>query len=299
MSQDEIRKGYVYAVIAYLGWGFFPIYWKLLLGVPAIEILAHRILWGFVFYFIILSLRVRRLALFFPKSKKEMLLLFMGSIFLCGNWFVYVYAVNSGQIIESSLGYFINPLVNIAVGVSFLKERLSRLQQMAVLLATIGVCTITYSKGTLPWIALFLAASFSSYGLIKRHVTMTGERSNLFETTLLLPWAVVFLFFWILQGNSAVVTPEFSIHSGKLLLLIGGGVITGLPLIFFAEAAKRIPFYMLGFFQFLSPTFQFLSGVVLFHEPLSPITFVGFIFIWLAGIMVIVNNLIIKRKTPK
>lgn len=294
-QQAETKKGYIYATLAYLGWGFFPIYWKLLLAVPAVEILCHRIIWGFVFYFSVLAVKQKKISLFVPKEKKEKRLLEFAAVVIMLNWFVYVYAVNSGQIVESSLGYFINPLVNILVGVLFLKERLQTMHKAAALLAAVGVAIITYDKGRLPWIALFLALSFSLYGLLKKNVKTSGEKSNLYETTVLIPLALAFQIYWIWYGKSPVLAPNLDVQWGQLGLLIGGGIITGLPLIFFAEAAKRIPFYMLGFFQFVAPSLQFLSGVVLFGEPLSQTTFFGFILIWLAGLLLIVNNIIRKK----
>lgn len=294
-QQAETKKGYIYATLAYLGWGFFPIYWKLLLAVPALEILCHRIIWGFVFYFSVLAVKQKKISLFVPKDKKEKRLLEFAAVVIMLNWFVYVYAVNSGQIVESSLGYFINPLVNILVGVLFLKERLQTMHKAAALLAAVGVAIITYDKGRLPWIALFLALSFSLYGLLKKNVKTSGEKSNLYETTVLIPLALAFQIYWIWYGKSPVLSPHLDVQWGQLGLLIGGGIITGLPLIFFAEAAKRIPFYMLGFFQFVAPSLQFLSGVVLFGEPLSQTTFFGFILIWLAGLALIVNNVIRKK----
>ncbi len=291
----ETKAGYIYATLAYVGWGFFPMYWKLLLAVPALEILSHRMLWGFVFYFVYAAIKNKKLALYIPSSKKESRLLQLAAVVVMLNWFVYVYAVNSGQIVESSLGYFINPLVNILVGVLFLKEKLSPLQTVAAGFAAIGVAVITYDKGTLPWIAIFLACSFSLYGLIKKNVASSGENSNLYETTVLLPLALVFQIYWITSGQSPVITTTIAdMQWGLLFLLIGGGMITGLPLIFFAEAAKRIPFYMLGFFQFSAPSIQFLTGVVMFGEPLSRTALIGFAFIWLAGLLLISNNLFKK-----
>ncbi|MCC6138535.1 MAG: EamA family transporter RarD [Bdellovibrionaceae bacterium] len=291
----ETKKGYIYATLAYFGWGFFPIYWKLLIAVPAVEILSHRMLWGFCFYYLYSAIKNKKFSLFIPSTKKENRILQLAAVVIMLNWFVYVYAVNSGQIIESSLGYFINPLVNIAVGVLFLKEKLQTLQKGAALLAAVGVAVITYDKGTLPWIALFLALSFSLYGLLKKNVSASGEQSNLYETTVLLPLALGFQIYWIATQQSPVISTSLDIAWKPLLLLVGGGIITGLPLIFFAEAAKRIPFYMLGFFQFVAPSLQFLSGVVLFGEPLSKTTFCGFIMIWLAGLLLIVNNIVRKR----
>ncbi len=297
ISTLETKKGYLYATLAYLGWGFFPIYWKLLLAVPALEILSHRILWGFVFYFAVLTIKQKKFSLFIPHEKREKRLLQGAAVVIMLNWFVYVYAVNSGQIVESSLGYFINPLVNIIVGMMFLGERLQGLQKLAAMVAAVGVAVITYDKGRLPWIALFLALSFSLYGLLKKNVKTSGEKSNLYETTVLLPVALGFQIYWIVSNHSPVIGPSLEISWGLLAVLMGGGIITGFPLIFFAEAAKRIPFYMLGFFQFLAPSLQFLSGVLLFGEPLSAVTFSGFVLIWLAGVLLILNN-VFKRRVP-
>lgn len=291
----ETKKGYIYATLAYLGWGFFPIYWKLLLAVPAVEILSHRILWGFVFYLAVLAYKQKKISLFIPGELRERRLLQTAAVVIMMNWFVYVYAVNSGQVVESSLGYFINPLVNIVVGVLFLGEKLQKLQKLAAVLATFGVLIITYDKGRLPWIALFLAFSFSLYGLLKKNVKTSGEKSNLYETTVLIPIALCFQTYWIASQQSPVISSSIDVAWGSLALLIGGGIITGLPLIFFAEAAKRIPFYMLGFFQFVAPSLQFLSGVVLFGEPLTRTTLGGFVFIWLAGAVLILNNVFKKR----
>lgn len=294
-ANTETKKGYIYATLAYVGWGFFPIYWKLLLAVPAVEILSHRIIWGFVFYLSVLAYKQKKFSLFMPKEKREKRLLEFAAVVIMLNWFVYVYAVNSGQIVETSLGYFINPLVNILVGVFFLKERLQGLQKGAALVAALGVAVITYDKGRLPWIALFLALSFSLYGLLKKNVKTSGEKSNLYETTVLIPLALAFQIYWIWSDKSPVISATMDIQWGHLALLVGGGIITGLPLIFFAEAAKRIPFYMLGFFQFFAPSLQFLTGVLIFHEPLSQTTFCGFLLIWLAGLLLIVNNIGRKR----
>ncbi len=295
----HIKAGYIYATLAYLGWGFFPIYWKFLKHVPALEILCHRVIWAFVFYTAVVCWKDKSWKVFWPRSKKTTLNLLMAATLLMANWFVYIYAVNSNQIVESSLGYFINPLVNIALGVFVLKERLSRLQTIATVCAGFGVLIISWDQGHLPWIALFLAFSFSFYGLIKKLNPVSGMHSSQFESLVMLPVA-----FGLLASQAGLVgQAPFPWHSGfewsTALLLAGGGVITGLPLIFFAEAAQRMPFYLLGFFQFLAPTFQFLSGVVIFHEPLSPLKIKGFIFIWVAGMMILLNGWLSQRRSKK
>lgn len=295
-TEADKKLGYIYATLAYLGWGFFPIYWKFLKHVPSLEILCHRVIWSLAFYMIILRIKEKSFKIFWPQNKKLLINLLVASAFIMTNWFVYIYAVNSNQIVESSLGYFINPLINIAIGVIFLKERLTKYQSFAVLCATVGVFIISWDQGHLPWIALFLGFSFSCYGLIKKLNPVSGLHSNQFETVVLLPLSVAILFFM----NSLIGTPSTVVEGtasvATILLLMGGGIITGFPLIFFAEAAQRLPFYMLGFFQFLAPSLQFMTGVLLFSEPLSGNKLIGFVFIWIAGIIIVLNNWLMAKK---
>jgi chloramphenicol-sensitive protein RarD len=278
------KLGMIYATLAYISWGFFPIYWKFLKHVPLMQILSHRVLWAFVFYTLILIYKERKFIFFKPENKKTFINLSLASVLLMGNWLVYIYAVNSNQIVESSLGYFINPLVNILIGVFFLKEKLSKYQIVASFLAAIGVLIISLDQGHIPYIALFLAVSFSFYGLLKKLNPVSGLKSNQFESMIIVPMALLFLFSqpvdWVTDAN---VTQS-------VLFLVGSGVVTGLPLIFFAEAAQRIPYYLMGFFQFLAPTIQFLSGVLIFSEPMSSLKLKGFLFIWLAGFLLIANT---------
>jgi chloramphenicol-sensitive protein RarD len=290
-SQDgnakDLRFGVIYALLAYLGWGFFPIYWKFLKHVPSVEILCHRVVWAFVFYTILLYIKNKSIVPYWPKERKKFISLLAGATLLMGNWFVYIYAVNSNQIVESSLGYFINPLVNIAIGVFFLKETLTLAQKIATGLATIGVLIISIDQGHLPWIALFLAISFSIYGLIKKLNPVSGLESNQFESLALVPFAIALL---SVQSRWFGVEPfplNDATTTSTALLLIGAGVVTGLPLIFFAEAAQRMPFYLLGFFQFIAPSLQFMTGVFLFSEVMTPLKLVGFLFIWTAGALII------------
>lgn len=274
----------IFASLAYLGWGFFPIYWKFLQHIPLMQILSHRVIWAFVFYSLILIYKERRVFVYRPNSNRAVGTLLLAASLLMGNWLVYIYAVNSDQIIESSLGYFINPLVNILIGVFLLKEKLSGFQIVATCFAACGVLIISLDQGRIPGIALFLAISFSCYGLIKKKTTVSGLKSNQFESIIFTPIAIAFLLTqphdWVTSVN---LTPS-------ILLLMGSGLVTGLPLIFFAEATQRIPYYLLGFFQFLAPTIQFLSGVFIFNEPLSELKLKGFAFIWSAGILLILNT---------
>lgn len=285
MSENkDLKAGSVYAILAYLGWGFFPIYWKLLQHVPYLQILCHRVIWSFVFYTGILAFKEKSFSIYAPPDFKLTRNLTFGALVLMSNWLVYIYAVNSNQIVETSLGYFINPLVNILIGVLFLKEKLSRNQIIATVLAAVGVLIIAIAQGSAPWIAIFLAVSFSIYGLVKKMNPVSALNSNQYESVILVPFAILFL----MSQSYDWMTPENKNIS--IMLLIGAGAATGLPLLFFSAAAKRIPYYLMGFFQFLAPTLQFLTGVVIFNEPLSKPKLIGFSFIWVAGILLILNS---------
>ncbi|MBY0385453.1 EamA family transporter RarD [bacterium] len=299
-EQGNLKTGVIYALLAYLAWGFFPIYWKFLKHVPSLEILCHRVVWAFAFYSLILAFKKKKFLIYWPENSSRTTSLLLAATLLMANWFVYIYAVNSNQIVESSLGYFINPLVNIAIGVFFLKEKLNFYQKLATFLAFIGVVTISVDQGHLPWIALFLAFSFSFYGLIKKLHPAPPLESNQYESLVMVPVAAGLLFFEqnLIGVNPFPLNTTFDISTACLLL--GAGVITGLPLIFFAEAAQRMPFYLLGFFQFLAPSLQFMTGVFLFSEPLSHEKLIGFIFIWTAGALIILNNTVLNKiKMPK
>lgn len=285
MSSDKnFRSGVIFALLAYFCWGFFPIYWKFLAHVPFMQILSHRVIWAFIFYTGVQFYRQRKFYIYRPRNKKSFLMLSLASILLMGNWLVYIYAVNSNQIVESSLGYFINPLVNVLIGVVVLKEKLTKHQLLAVIFAVIGVLIISLDQEGVPVIALFLAISFSCYGLIKKLIPISSLQSNQFESFLMLPIALIYL----LTQSHDWVTKQNVYWSA--LLLMGAGIVTGLPLLFFAKATQKIPYYLMGFFQFLAPTLQFLSGVILFNEPLSPLKLKGFVFIWVAGMVLITTN---------
>ncbi len=290
MNFKKLNIGYVFAFLAYFCWGFFPIYWKFLKHVPLFQILAHRVLWAFVFYTIIICLTEKKISIYKPPTKKIFFSLLFASVMLMLNWLIYIYAVNSNQIVESSLGYFINPIVNILFGVFLLKEKLSKYQIAATVCAALGVCVIATDHWHIPWIALILAVTFSIYGLMKKMNPISALKSNQFESLLFVIPALGILFFdsyaWV-QSDNLILTG---------VLLVGAGVVTGLPLIFFSEAAKRIPYYMMGFFQFLAPSLQFLSGVFLFQEPLSQTKILGFSLIWFAALILVVFGYLNKKR---
>ena len=273
------KQGLLAAAGAYIMWGFFPIYFKWLHDVPAIEILAHRIIWSFVLLSILLSARNAwgwlRPAL---KNRKLILVFTAAAVLLSVNWGIYIYAVNSEHVLESSLGYFINPLVNVFLGVLFLRERLRPHQWTAVGIAALGVAYLTWRYGQLPWIALSLAFSFGFYGLLKKISPLGSVNGLTLETALMGLPALGYLLILEAQGTSAFT------HQGPLMtfLLILAGPVTALPLILFGYGAQRIPLYLLGLTQYVAPTIQFCLGVFLFNEPFNVNRLLGFILIWLA-----------------
>lgn len=287
----------LYAFFAYFFWGFFPVYWRLLKHVPISEVLAHRLIWACIFYTLVLFIKNKKFVFYKPKSKKSFLILFFAALALMANWFVYIYSVNHNQVLEGSLGYFINPIVNIILGVTLLKEKLNRHQIISALTATIGVLVITFDQGHLPWIALFLAATFSFYGFSKKiNSEATGLESNQFESVIFFPMALMYIIYLFSTSQTTWINSTEISPLQTSLLLMGAGVITGFPLVLFAEGARRLPYYMMGFFQFLAPTLQFIVGYFIFKEPLSQHKLLGFFIIWAAILYLIISNYFLNRK---
>jgi chloramphenicol-sensitive protein RarD len=269
----------LYGVAAYGLWGLFPLYWPLLEPARPVEILAHRFLWSLVVVVAILAVRrswswVGRYA----GQPRLIGMLAVAAIVIAFNWGTYIYGVNSGNVVETSLGYFINPLVTVLLGVVVLRERLRRTQWVAVGLAGIAVTVLTLDYGRLPWIALVLAGSFGTYGLLKKTAGAGAVESLTVETAVLVLPALGFLS--VLEANG---TGTFGhISAGHTLLLAGAGVVTAIPLLFFGAAATRIPLTTLGLLQYLAPILQFLLGVLLLHEPMPASRLAGFALVWLA-----------------
>jgi chloramphenicol-sensitive protein RarD len=288
-----MKKGILYAFAAYAMWGFLPIYWKLLDDVPSIEILSHRMVWGFVFCLVLLL--IKRNWAWLPgalRNRRTVVLMIAASILLSINWFTYIWGVNSGFIVETSLGYFINPLVNVVLGVVIFKERLRSGQWVAVGLALIGVVYLTVVYGRLPWIALTLAFSFAFYGVLKKLVRLPAIEGLSLETGMLFIFALVFLVSREVSDVGAFGNMSLSTN----LLLIGTGVVTAIPLLFFASAAQLIPLSMLGIMQYIAPTIQFMIGVFIFNEPFSQQQLVGFSIIWAALILYTTENIYQQRR---
>ncbi len=273
-----MNRGIAYASAAYLLWGVFPIYFKALLGVAPLEILAHRIVWSLAVCAVLLLLLRRLRWLAELRRQPRVLLWFVASsVMVAINWFVYIWAVNSGRVVDASLGYFINPLVNVLIGAVFLHERLRRAQWTAVSVAAAGVSWLTWQAGAVPWIGLVLGLSFGIYGLLRKTAALGAIEGLTLETILLAPIAAVYLAWLVETGQS-----EFA-HGGTTtrLLLLAAGPVTAAPLLLFAAGARRIPLSTLGLLQYIGPSLQLLIGVWLYHEPFAERA-PGYVLIWIA-----------------
>ena len=278
MQQNPARAGVLYAIAAYSMWGFAPVYFKAIKAIPATEILMHRIVWSMlilvVLAFGLKNIHKVKAALRQPAVLKTLLI---SGVLLAGNWLLFIWAVNNDHLLEASLGYYINPLINVLLGFVFLGERLYRLQQVAVGLALIGVSYLVISVGHLPWIALVLAGSFGIYGLLRKQVAVDSLPGLLIETSMMMPFA---LGYWIWFASPSA---DFTQNSSSLnLLLMAAGIVTTAPLLCFTAAAKRLMYSTLGFFQYIGPSVMFILAVALYNEPLEPARLVTFGFVWTA-----------------
>ncbi len=271
------RQGLVAGVAAYAMWGLFPLFWPLLEPASAVEILAHRIAWSLVILLIVLTL-TSRFAWITRLGRRRVALLTLASVLITVNWGMFIYGVNSGQVVETSLGYFINPLVTVALAVAVLGEKLSRLQCVAVVIAAVAVAVLAVDYGRPPWIALTLAFSFGTYGLVKNRAGVGGTQSLAFETAVLFLPAVAYLAWLSLSGASTFATEG----AGHATLLAVGGIVTAAPLICFGAAAIRLPLITLGLIQYLTPTLQFLIGVLVYGEDMPTSRLAGFVLVWIA-----------------
>ncbi|MFC0136058.1 protein RarD [Massilia eurypsychrophila] len=275
-----MRTGIISATLAFLCWGLFPLYFNALKDVPPGQILAHRVVWSLLFLAIVLTFRRQWSWLPAVLRRPRVIGSFVASAFLLSvNWLVYIWAVNNGHVIEGSLGYFINPLVNIMFGYLILKERLRSVQWMAIALAALGVAWLTWQTGSVPWIALILASSFGAYGLMRKTAALGALEGLSFETMVLFPLALGYLAWLGVLGQNGFINAA---SDDTRWLLVAAGPITAIPLLLFASGARKIPLAVLGMLQYISPTIQFLLGVWLFHEAFTAERLVGFVLIWSA-----------------
>jgi chloramphenicol-sensitive protein RarD len=274
-----MNVGVVYAALAYVAWGLFPLYFRQVAAVSSMEIVLHRTVWSLVFVLLVLA-AMRRFGALWPvlRQPRQLGLFLLSALLLSGNWLVYVWAVNHGHVIDASLGYFINPLVYVLLGFAFLHERLRPLQWGAVAVAGLGVAWLTWQAGQLPWIALLLAGSFGLYGLMRKTALLGALEGLALETLLLAPLAVPALLVWTLHGDSALAHADAATFGW----LLAAGPVTAVPLLLFAAGARLIPLATLGLLQYIGPTLQMAIGIWVFHEPFQPQRLTGFMLIWLA-----------------
>jgi chloramphenicol-sensitive protein RarD len=275
---NKQKLGLIYGVSAYLLWGLFPLYWPLLEPASSLEIVSHRAVWTMVFCLIVLyATKALKSTLATFKRPKVAAKLFATTILISINWLVYIWATNNGHVVEASLGYYINPLIVIAFGVILLKERMRPLQWTAVSIATIGVLVLTIDYGRLPWVALGLALSWGSYGLMKKQLGLGALEGLAIETLIAFIPYCGYLVFIGAKGEG-----QFGHGAGLTALLISAGAITAIPLLLFNGSTTRLPFTTIGLLQYITPTIQFSIGVWIRHEAMPTARWVGFIFIWMA-----------------
>lgn len=285
----ESRRGALFGIGAYVIWGLVPLYWPLLDGAGALELLAHRILWSLVFVAILLAVR-KNVGWWtsFRARPRSLGWLSLASVLVGANWGLFIWATVSGHIVEASLGYFINPLVSVLLGVLVLRERLRPVQWVAIGVATVAVLVLAVDYGRPPWVSLGLAFSFGFYGLCKKRAAVGAVEGLTVETAILVPVALGYVV-WLQISGSAMFG-----HAGvaNMLLFAAAGLITAIPLLLFAGAANRVPLTVIGLLQYIAPTLQFLIGVLLFHEPMPASRLAGFGLVWLALAIFTVDGLI-------
>jgi chloramphenicol-sensitive protein RarD len=281
VTDAEIRSGVIIGLLAYTMWGVFPVYFKWIELVDPLEVLTHRIVWAVPFGAIIIAMRGQWQEVRNALVDRSMLAwLALAALSISANWLIYIWAIQNERIFETSLGYYINPLIFVAVGALALDERLRRLQGVAVALAAAGVLFLTFSGGAFPWVALSLGGLFTVYGVIRKQIAIGAMPGLFVETLLLLPFALAWLVWLIMQDAASLTAGDV----GLSMLLVAGGPITVLPLLFFAIAARRLSLTVVGFMQFLAPTLQFLLAMY-YGEPLTLARAVCFAFIWSAVIL--------------
>lgn len=276
-ARQQVRRGVIAGLSAYLIWGLVPVFFKQLEGIPAGEIIAHRVLWSLLFMIAVLALGPGfRPALAVARVPAQLGRIAIAATLVMANWLIFVHGVNTGRILETSLGYFILPLFNVALGVLVLKEKLRRLQWLAVGLAASGVAIEAIRVGGLPWISLALAGTFGIYGLMRKQLQLDSASGLFLETVCMTPFAALYLLWLNTSGQS-----HFGASTSRDLLLVATGIVTAVPLLLFAISARRLPLNMIGFLQYLAPSISFMVAVLMYAEPLGLARAAGFIAIWI------------------
>ena len=296
-SMSEQKQGVLFAAGAYLMWGIIPLYWKQVQHVSSLEILAGRVIWSFVFTALfVLLIKQRKELMEDIKTlwgrQAQFWSLFIASLVISVNWGVYIWAVNNDHLLQASLGYYINPLISVLFGLLFFKEKLSGATIVAVIIAAIGVGYQAILGGTIPWVSLTLALSFSIYGVLKKKISLDATRGLAIETLFILPIAIVGYIYLMQTTDIAFLQVDMKTN----LFLIGSGIITALPLVLFAKGAQKIPLYLMGFIQFLSPTMSLIIGIFIFKEPFTMTEMFTFGCIWLAVLIFSAAKLVEAKK---
>nr|WP_312230319.1 EamA family transporter RarD [Pseudomonas sp.] len=295
MATADLRRGYILGLSAYVIWGLFPMYFKAIQAVPSLEIIVHRAIWSALFGALLLLVWKHPgwLRELIDHPKRFAVLALSGSL-IAANWLIYVWAVNNGRMLEASLGYYINPLVNVLLGMLLLGERLRRLQWAAVVLAAAGVAQQLWQVGSLPWVSLALALTFASYGLIRKKAPVAALPGLVVETWLLLPLAIG----WILFHPAAMSSQPAFWTTSEALWLMAAGPVTLIPLVFFNAAARHLPFATLGFLQYIAPTLVLLLAVLVYGEHFDPAKLISFLLIWAGLAVYSVDTWLTLRKRP-
>jgi len=290
------RLGIIYGVMAFTAWGLLPIYWKLLDRIPALEILAHRIVWSFVFVAVLLIFKNDfKILKEILASRRKSLLILAGAVLISINWYTYIWAVNANFVLQTSMGYYINPLVVSLLSMFVLKEKFNRGKIIALLLATTGVLILTIQYGEVPWVALILAISFALYGLVKKILNLDTITVLALETLMITPIALFYIGRLQLTGEGSLAV----IPTSVLALLIFSGVVTATPLLWFARGTHLVEFSTIGFLQYIAPTISFFLGIFLFNEEFSTTHLISFGFIWVALIVYTVAITRGEKQTKK
>ena len=286
------KTGLIFGLSAYILWGLFPLYWPLLEPAGAFEIVGHRAVWSLVFCVIALTItKAIKPAIATMRRPKVFVKLLAATALISINWIVYIWATNNGHVVEASLGYYINPIIMIAIGIILLKEKMRKLQWASVSIAALGVLVLTIDYGRLPWVALALALSWGTYGFIKKQLGLGALEGLGIETAIAAPFYLAYLTWLSVNGNG-----HFGTSPGLTLLLIGSGVVTAIPLLLFNGAGNRLPYTVIGLLQFITPTLQFSIGVWVRHEAMPTARWAGFLIIW-AALVVLGTDLIRSSRT--
>lgn len=294
---NDFNKGVWNSVGAYAIWGLFPLYWKLLEHVNSMEILLSRVIWCCFFTLVFVLFMGQRKQLvedlrYLWTHKKQFWSLAAASLFISVNWFIYIWAVTNDHVLQTSLGYYINPLISVVFGMIFFQEKLSKATVVAVVIAAMGVFVLAIQSGAIPWVALLLAFSFAIYGVLKKKIVLDATRGLAIETLFMVPLALgYYMYLW------SAGTPSFlQVDLKTDMLMIVSGIVTAIPLILFAKGAQRIPLYLMGFIQYLSPTIMLFLGIILYKEPFTEVEFIAFGCIWIALVLFSVAKVLETRK---